>query len=204
MKLYGEAMPAPNPRRVRIFLAEKGLEVPEIQIGMRQGGHKSPEHLARNSLGQVPTLELEDGTTISETVAICRYFEVLHPSPPLFGVTALEQANVEMWIRRAEFRLMVPVGMFWRHAHPLTARLLKQNTEFGESNREVVEKAQLWLNRELSDGRPYLTGEAYTMADITGQTTLDFADFTGLHTPAEAKHVIAWRERMAARASASA
>lgn len=204
MKLYGEAMPAPNPRRVRIFLAEKGLEVPEIQIGMRQGGHKSPEHLARNSLGQVPTLELEDGTTISETVAICRYFEVLHPFPPLFGVTALEQANVEMWIRRVEFRLMVPVGMFWRHAHPLTARLLKQNTEFGESNREVVERAQLWLDRELSDGRPYLTGEAYTMADITGQTTLDFADFTGLHTPAEAKHVIAWRERMAARASASA
>jgi glutathione S-transferase len=204
MKLYGEAMPAPNPRRVRIFLAEKGLSVPEIPIGMRQGGHKSPEHLARNSLGQVPTLELEDGTTISETVAICRYFEVLHPTPPLFGVTALEQANVEMWTRRAEFRLMVPVGLFWRHAHPLTARLLKQNVEFGESNREVVERAQLWLDRELADGRPYLTGDAYTMADITGQTTLDFADFTGLHTPAQAKHVIAWRERMAARPSASA
>jgi glutathione S-transferase len=79
MKLYGEAMPAPNPRRVRIFLAEKGLEIPEIPIGMRQGGHRSPEHLARNSLGQVPVLELDDGTAISETVAICRYFEVLHP-----------------------------------------------------------------------------------------------------------------------------
>jgi glutathione S-transferase len=171
---------------------------------VRQGGHKSPEHLARNSLGQVPTLELEDGTTISETVAICRYFEVLHPTPPLFGVTALEQAQVEMWIRRVEFRLMVPVGLFWRHAHPLTARLLKQNVEFGESNREVVERAQLWLDRELADGRPYLTGDVYTMADITGQTTLDFADFTGLHTPAEAKHVIAWRERMTARPSASA
>ena len=204
MKLYGEAMPAPNPRRVRIFLAEKGIEVPEVQIGMRQGGHRSPEHLARNSLGQVPVLELDDGTTISETVAICRYFEVLHPTPPMFGVTALEQARVEMWIRRAEFRLMVPVGMFWRHAHPLTARLLTQNTEFGESNREVVERAQLWLDKELADGRPYLTGETYTMADITGQTTLDFADFTGLHTPAEAKHVIAWRERMAARPSATA
>jgi glutathione S-transferase len=204
MKLYGEALPAPNPRRVRIFLAEKGLEIPEIPIGMRQGGHKSPEHLARNSLGQVPTLELDDGTTISETVAICRYFELLHPDPPLFGVTALEQAQVEMWIRRAEFRLMVPVGMFWRHAHPLTARLLEQNVAFGESNREVVERAQLWLDKELADGRPYLTGETYTMADITGQTTLDFADFTGLHTPAEAKHVIAWRERMAARPSASA
>lgn len=204
MKLYGEAMPAPNPRRVRIFLAEKGLEVPEIQVGLRQGGHRSPEHLARNSLGQVPVLELDDGTTISETVAICRYFEVLHPSPPLFGVSALEQAQVEMWIRRAEFRLMVPVGMFWRHAHPLTARLLKQNVEFGESNREVVEKAQLWLDGELADGRLYLAGDTYTMADITAQTTLDFADFTGLSTPAEAKNVLAWRERAAARPSATA
>ena len=204
MKLYGEAMPAPNPRRVRIFLAEKGIEVPEIHIGLRQGGHRTPEHLARNSLGQVPVLELDDGTTISETVAICRYFEVLHPDPPLFGVSALEQARVEMWTRRIEFRLTVPTGLFWRHAHPLTARLLKQNIEFGESNREVVEKAQLWLDRELADGRPYLTGDRYTMADISGQTTLDFADFVGLTTPAEAKNVQAWRERMAGRPSANA
>ncbi|HJV40338.1 glutathione S-transferase [Caulobacter sp.] len=204
MKLYGEAMPAPNPRRVRIFLAEKGLEVPEIRIGMREGGHKSPEHLARNSLGQVPVLELDDGTAISETIAICRYFEVLHPTPPMFGVTALEQAQVEMWTRRIEFRLMVPIGLFWRHAHPLTARLLKQNVAFGESNREVVEKAQAWLNRELADGRPYLTGETFTIADIAGQTALDFADFTGLATPGDAEHVLAWRARMAARPSAGA
>ncbi|HWT53155.1 MAG TPA: glutathione S-transferase [Caulobacter sp.] len=204
MKLYGEALPAPNPRRVRIFLAEKGLEVPEIRIGLREGGHKTPEHLARNSLGQVPVLELDDGTTISETVAICRYFEVLHPSPPMFGVTALEQAMVEMWTRRIELRLTVPVGMFWRHAHPFTAHLLKQNREFGESNREAVDRILLWLDRELADGRPYLTGETYTIADIAGQTTLDFADFTGLATPAEARNVIAWRERMAGRPSATA
>lgn len=204
MKLYGEAMPAPNPRRVRIFLAEKGLSVPEIPIGLMKGGHRAPEHLARNSLGQVPVLELDDGTTISETVAICRYFEALHPEPPLFGVTPLEQALVEMWIRRIEFRLMVPVGMFWRHAHPLTARLLKQNVEFGESNREVVEKAQFWLDRELADGRPWLAGESYSVADIVAQTTLDFADFVGLPTPAQATNVLAWRERLAARPSASA
>lgn len=204
MKLYGEAMPAPNPRRVRIFLAEKGVDVPEIKIGMREGGHKSPEHLARNSLGQVPVLELDDGVTISETVAICRYFEALNPAPPMFGVSPLEQAMVEMWTRRIELRVTVPVGMFWRHAHPFTAHLLKQNKEFGESNREVVDRAQLWLDRELADGRPFLTGEAYTIADIAGQTTLDFADFVGLATPAEARHVLAWRERMAARPSAGA
>ena len=204
MKLYGEALPAPNPRRVRIFLAEKGIEVPEIRIGMREGGHKSPEHLARNSLGQVPVLELDDGTTISETVAICRYFEALHPDPPLFGVSALEQAMVEMWTRRIELRLTVPVGMFWRHAHPFTAHLLKQNKDFGESNREVVDKILLWLDREMADGRPYLAGEAYTIADIAGQTTLDFADFIGLPTPAEARNVLAWRERVAARPSSAA
>lgn len=204
MKLYGEAMPAPNPRRVRIFLAEKGLSVPEIPIGLMKGGHRAPEHLARNSLGQVPVLELDDGTTISETVAICRYFEALHPQPPLFGVTPLEQGLIEMWTRRIEFRLMVPIGLFWRHAHPLTARLLKQNVEFGESNREVVDKAQLWLDRELADGRPWLAGEAYSVADIVAQTTLDFADFVGLPTPAQAKHVLAWRERLAARPSAAA
>ena len=204
MKLYGEAMPAPNPRRVRIFLAEKGVKVPEVRIGLREGGHRSPEHLARNSLGQVPVLELDDGTTISETVAICRYFEVLHPQPPLFGVTALEQARVEMWIRRIELRLMVPVGMFWRHAHPFTAHLLTQHREFGESNREIVDKTLLWLDRELSDGRAYLTGDAYTIADIVGQTTLDFADFIGLPTPAAATNVLAWRERLAARPSANA
>ncbi|WP_297508868.1 glutathione S-transferase [uncultured Caulobacter sp.] len=204
MKLYGEALPAPNPRRVRIFLAEKGLEVPEIRIGLREGGHRTPEHLARNSLGQVPVLELDDGTTISETVAICRYFEVLHPDPPLFGVTALEQAQVEMWTRRIELRLTVPVGMFWRHAHPFTAHLLKQNKDFGESNREAVDKILRWLDGELADGRPYLTGETYTIADIAGQTTLDFADFIGLATPSDARHVLAWRERMAGRSSASA
>jgi glutathione S-transferase len=182
MKLYGEALPAPNPRRVRIFLAEKGLEVPEIRIGLREGGHRTPEHLARNSLGQVPVLELDDGTTISETVAICRYFEVLHPDPPLFGVTALEQAQVEMWTRRIELRLTVPVGMFWRHAHPFTAHLLKQNKDFGESNREAVDKILRWLDGELAD----------------------FADFIGLATPSDARHVLAWRERMAGRSSASA
>ena len=111
MKLYGAPMPAPNPRRVRIFLAEKGVDLPETPIDLRKREHKSPEHRARNSLGQVPTLELDDGTTISETVAICRYFEEIHPEPPLFGGTALEKALVDMWVRRIEFVLMAPVGI---------------------------------------------------------------------------------------------
>ena len=204
MKLYGEANPAPNPRRVRIFAAEKGLDLPEIHIGMRQGGHKSPEHKARNSLGQVPVLELDDGEMISESVAICRYLEALHPTPPMFGTCALTQARTDMWIRRIEFQVMIPVGMYWRHAHPLTASLLVQNREFGESNKPIAGKTMLWLDRELADGREWIAGDAFGMADIVALTTIDFAGFIGLEVPEEAGHVKAWRARASARPSASA
>jgi glutathione S-transferase len=199
LKLYMEDDPAPNPRRVRLFLAEKGLAIPEVRVPLRQGAHKSPEHLARNPLGQVPTLELDDGTCLSETVSICRYLEALHPEPPLFGRTALEQAQVDQWIRRVEFTLMTPVGMFWRHAHPLTARLLTQFKDFGESNRESVRRAMLWFDRQLSDGRPWLAGETYGMADIALLTTVDFATWIGLETPAEAGALQDWRRRAAER-----
>src|SRR5258707_5167692 len=114
MKLYGAPMPAPNPRRVRIFLAEKGIVLPETSLDLRKREHKSDEHRARNSLGQVPTLELDDGACISETVAICRYFEETQPQPPLFGATPVERATVDMWVRRIEFIMMTPVGNFWR------------------------------------------------------------------------------------------
>lgn len=204
MKLYGEADPAPNPRRVRIFAAEKGLDLPQVQVALRKGEHKSPEHRARNSLGQVPVLELDDGQTISESVAICRYLEALHPRPPMFGTSALDQARVDMWVRRIEFQLMVPVGMYWRHAHPLTASLLVQNREFGESNRPIVGKTMAWLDRELSDGRPWIAGDTYGIADIVALTTIDFAGFIGLDAPQEAERLNAWRARASARPSASA
>ena len=204
MKLYGEANPAPNPRRVRIFAAEKGLDLPEIRVGMRQGGHKAPEHKARNSLGQVPVLELEDGETISESVAICRYLEALHPTPPMFGTCALTQARTDMWVRRVEFQVMIPVAMYWRHAHPLTASLLTQNREFGESNKPIVAKAMGWLDRELADGREWIAGDAYGIADIVALTTIDFAGFIGLDVPEDAERLKAWRDRASARPSASA
>ncbi|CAN5450296.1 glutathione S-transferase [soil metagenome] len=204
MKLYGEANPAPNPRRVRMFLAEKGVDLPEIRVALRKGEHKAPEHKARNSLGQVPVLELDDGQTISESVAICRYLEAMHPTPPLFGSCALTQAQVDMWVRRIEFQLMIPVAMYWRHAHPLTAALLVQNKAFGESNKPIVGKTLLWLDRELADGRPWIAGDAYGMADIVALTTIDFAAFIGLDVPEEAAALKAWRERASARPSATA
>jgi glutathione S-transferase len=204
MKLYNAPMPAPNPRRVRIFLAEKGVSVPLVEVAIMKREHKSPEHIARNSLGQLPTLELDDGTMISETVAICRYLDSLHPNPPMFGRNALEQAQVEQWTRRIEFTVMTPVGMFWRHAHPFTAAVVvPQYKEFGESNRAHYERALGWLDGELK-GREFVATKDYTIADICLLSTVDFATWIGLAVPDGLANVKAWHARVTARPSAGA
>ncbi|HLI67502.1 MAG TPA: glutathione S-transferase family protein [Caulobacteraceae bacterium] len=202
MKLYGAPKPAPNPRRVRMFLAEKGIDLAETPVDLMTREHKSPEYRAKNSLGQVPTLELDDGTTISETVAICRYFEELQPEPSLFGRTPVEKAQIDMWVRRVEFQLMAPVGNFWRHAHERTAGLLKQYKDFGESNRAAYSNAQRWLDDDLADGRPFIAGETVSMADICALSTVDFAHWIGLDLDEERAHLRAWHERVRARPSA--
>lgn len=203
MKLYSAPDPAPNPRRVRIFMVEKGISITETMLSLREREHKAADFRAKNPWGQVPTLELDDGRAISETVAICRYLEAIHPTPPLFGRDAFEQAEVEMWTRRVELTLMTPVGMFWRHAHPFTAHLLTQFKDFGESNRDNYAIACKLIDRTMADGRPFLVGDAFTMADICALTTVDFARFTGLEPPEEAAHFAAWHARCSARPSAA-
>ena len=203
MILYGAPMPAPNPRRVRIFLAEKGIDLPETPVDMMKREHKSPDYRAKNSLGQIPTLELDCGATISETVAICRYFEETQPEPPLFGKTALEKAHVDMWIRRIEFVLMSPVGNYWRHAHPYTAKLLTQYKDFGESNREAYANAQKWLDRELAC-RDFIAGHDYSMPERCARATGDCATWIGLELDPNHANLTAWRERVSARPSAAA
>jgi glutathione S-transferase len=204
MKLYNAPMPAPNPRRVRIFLAEKGVSIELVDVAIMKREHKSPEHLARNSLGQLPTLELDNGEMLSETVSICRYLESLYPDPPMFGRNALEQAQVDMWTRRVEFSVMTPVGMFWRHAHPFTAAVVvPQYKEFGESNRAHYERALGWLDGELS-GRQFLATNDYTIADICLLSTIDFAAWIGLAIPDALANVRAWHARVSARPSATA
>ena len=201
MKLFIERDPAPNPRRVGIFLREKGIDIPTERLDLRRREHKSAEHLARNSLGQVPVLELDDGRRLTESVSICRYLEALHPDPPLFGHGAFEQAFVDQQTRRIELQLMSPVGQFWRHAHPLTAHLLEQHRAFGESNRRSVERVMGWLDRELASAGPYMAGEAFGMADIVAVTTIDFADLIGLPVPDACASLKAWHARVSERPS---
>ena len=203
MKLYNEHNPAPNPRRVRIFLAEKSISMPFVHVPMRQGAHKSAEFMVKNSLGQVPVLELDDGSTLSESIAICRYLEELHPAPALFGNDAWQRAQVEMWMRRIEFALMSRIGAVWINTHKYTAHLGTQYKDYGEASRLRSLKALHWLNDELK-GREFLATDTFSMADIVALTTIDFATFIGIETPAELTNLQAWHAGVSARPSAGA
>ncbi|KQN28535.1 glutathione S-transferase [Sphingomonas sp. Leaf34] len=204
MLFYDSAMPAPNPRRVRIFLAEKHIRVPMVQISIPKAEHKSDAFLSVNALGQTPALAFDDGRVLTESVAICRYFEVLHPDPPMFGHGAHNIAEIDMWTRRTELRLMTPLSMVWQHTHPWTARIVKpQYTEFGESQRPRVLAAMAEFDSAL-DGRDWLDGERYTIADIVLLTTIDFSTFVGVPMPEALTHLRAWHSRASARSSAGA
>ena len=202
MKIYDDKL-APNPRRVRVFLAEKGIDVPYEQVSIMKGQHKTPEFRKKSPLSQLPALELDDGTVITETVAICRYFEELHPEPPLMGTTPLEKAQIEMWQRRMELSVMMPVAMSFRHTFPGFAALENQIKEWGELNKERALGAFKWLDKQLA-GKQFVAGDKYTIADITGLCTVDFAKFAGIEIPEDCQNLKAWYERVAARPSAKA
>ena len=180
MKFY-DCVTAPSPRRVRIFLAEKGISIETVQVDLRNGEQFGAAFRAINPDSTVPVLVLDSGAAITDIVAICRYLEELHPEPNLFGRDAKERATIDMWIRRVEFRLMMPVGQIWVHTHPFTATVAtkafgQQFKEFGAANRNLVDAACRLFDEELG-GRGYVASERYTMADIVAQTTFDFAPF---------------------------
>ncbi len=172
MKFY-DSPGAPNPRRVQVFLAEKGVEVPHVQVSIAKGEHRKPEYLKLNPLGGVPCLELDDGSVLTETVAICRYFEGLHPEPPLFGTDLLDQARVEMWNRRMEFEIFVLFGQWFRNTSEFFKGRIPQAPEYGEICAKAVRNRMQWLDGELAD-RAFVAGERYTIADITAQCAFDF------------------------------
>jgi len=203
MKLYDGGR-APNPRRVRIFLAEKGISVPIEPVDIGAGQHKSDAYTAINPLQRLPALVLDDGTVLTESIAICRYFEALQPAPVLFGSGAAEIALVEMWQRRVELTLMAAIQAVFRHLHPGMAQLQQpQIAEWGEINKpRVLEFLQL-LDRELG-GRRYIAADTFSVADITGLVTIDLMKPAKLTVPGEFTNVLRWHAEVSARPSAKA
>jgi glutathione S-transferase len=202
MKLYNGT--APNPRRVRIFLAEKDLDVPRVDLDLQAGEHERAEFRKLNSLGKVPVLEMEDGGVITESMAICRYIEELHPHPPLFGTDPTDRARIEMWNGRMTFEVYSPIGNVAQHTLPFFATRRVQVPAFAEAERQVVPKKWAWLDAELADGRPFIAGDRFSVADITGMAALMVGDYVQIEIPAALTNVRCWGERVRARPSWSA
>jgi glutathione S-transferase len=203
MKLY-DGGKAPNPRRVRVFLAEKGIAVPIEAVDLGGLAHKSEAYRAINPLQRVPALVLDDGTVITESMAICRYFDVQQPEPALFGRGALGTAMVEMWNRRLEFNLLQVVSFVFRHLHPALAALEQpQVAQWGEANKPRVLDFLGLLDRELA-GRRFAAGDDFTVADITGLVGIDLMKPAKLAVPEDLANVRRWHAEISARPSAAA
>lgn len=203
MKLYDGGR-APNPRRVRIYLAEKGITVPLEQVDLGALQQKSPAFTTVNPVQRVPALQLDDGTIIAEFIAICRYFEALHPEPPMFGQGAKDAAVIEMWQRRVELHLLMPISHVFRNGHPAMEKMeVPQVPAWAEANRPRVMDFLHLLDRELKDRR-YIAGDRYTVADITGLVSVDFLKPAKLAVPDELGSVKRWHAEVSARPSAKA
>lgn len=200
-----ETKQAPNPRRVRIFLAEKGITVPYEEVDLMKGALKTPVFTKLNPVQRVPVLVLDDGTAISETVAICRYFEEVKPAAPhLFGEGALGRAVVEMWQRRMELGLFFYVSQAFRHTHPAMAHLeVPQVKDWAEVCKVRAIEALGVLDAQLA-GHKFVAGDAYTIADITGLVAVDFMKPARLTRPTDLKHLDRWYGEVSTRPSAKA
>jgi glutathione S-transferase len=197
-----ETRTAPNPRRVRIFLAEKGITVAYEDLDLMK--LRTPEFTAKNWFQRVPVLVLDDGTAIAETVAICRYFEELQPEPALFGKGALGRATVEMWNRRVELGLLFCVASAFRHLHPAMATLeVPQVPAWGEANKPRALEVLAYLDKELA-GRRFIAGDELSIADITALCAVDFMKPARIQRPPELTNVARWHAEMSARPSARA
>lgn len=199
MKLYN-AM-TPNNLRVNVFLQEKGIEVPLEKIAVLEGETRTPEYLAINPFGELPALVLDDGNILTESVAICRYFEALQPSPRLMGDSAYEQALIEMWNRRMEQKIFGPLGEAGRHTFAFFADKLEQLPAYAESQIRLFQKNLAWFDSVLEDGRPYVVGDQFSIADITGMAMLFVCDISENPISENLKNVKRWEKTMRERPS---
>ena len=191
MKLY-TTHPAPNPFRVRVFLKEKGIEIPLEPVDIMNGETREAGFLAKNSLGELPVLELDDGTLLTESIAICRFLEAENPDRPLMGSSPIETAKIDMWTRRMEQQIMAPMSEIGRHTFPLFADTIEQIPEYAETQKRLILKRWAWLDSELSDGRTYVCDDKFSVADITGMAALMISDFSDQEIPEDYIHARRW------------
>ncbi|MDN7125442.1 glutathione S-transferase family protein [Pseudidiomarina terrestris] len=203
MKLY-ETKTAPNPRRVRMFLAEKGLldEVECIEIDLQKGENLTPEFAAKNPMKKVPVLELDNGTCIAETMAICRYFEIAYPDTVnLLGQSALEQAEIEQWLRWLDYYFFIPCGMGFQHTSGFFKDRMTPVPEWGELCVKDVHKFMLFLNEHL-EGKDFICCDRFTAADITAFAVAAFARVIKIRVDDSLPHLLKWYKAMQSRPSA--
>jgi glutathione S-transferase len=202
MKLYDFTL-APSPRRVRIFLAEKGIDVELVQVDIMRNANRTPEFYKRNPLGAIPILELDDGSCLSESVAICRYFEEVQPEPPLFGFGASERAIIEMWNRRIELEIFAPVGHVWSHLSKISEGRGRRIPQLGEIQKGAAIERIAWLDTELGN-RAFIAGDRYSIADITALCMIDFARTVEIRIQPEQTNLARWYREVSSRPSAKA
>ena len=203
MKIYNSSL-APNPRRLRIFVAEKGLKIPTEEVDIFTGKNRTPEMLAKNPAGGLPFIELDDGTHLAESVAICRYLEGLHPEPNLMGKDNREQAFIEMWNRRMELNLFAVAARAFQHTNELFKARIKQFPEYGETQRETVKQQLQWLDAQIGN-KPFIAGDRFTIADITALVGVDFAaQAAGVSADPSLKNLARWHKSVSSRPSAQA
>ena len=203
MKLYNHSL-APNPRRVRIFAAEKGINLTLEDVDILAGQSRTPEFLAKNSSGGVPVLELDDGSHLSESVAICRYLEGLHPEPNLLGRDLREQADIERWNRRMELELFAAIGRTVQNTSPIFQGRFKQFQEYGEAQRAVVYQRLERMDRELNEHQ-FVAGDRFTIADITALVAIDIGGrLADIKIAPELAHLTRWHNAVSQRPSANA
>jgi glutathione S-transferase len=203
MKFYNSM--GPNPHVVRMFMAEKGLKIPSAEVDLMAGDNRKPEHLARNPHGQMPTLELDDGSFISEILAICEYLEDTNPNPPLIGANPKEKAEARMWTRRVDLNICEPLanGFRFSQGHRLFKDRIVTVPEAADGLKKMAQDRLKWLDGQL-EGRQFLCGERFTLADILLYCFLEFGNAVGQPLDPGNKHVAAWFARVKARPSAAA
>ena len=204
MKLYDSI--GPNPHIVRMFMAEKGIDLPKQAVDVRKGENREAEHLKRNPHGQMPTLELDDGNYVSEITAICEYLEEKQPSPAMIGSTAEERAECRMWTRRVDLNICETLANGFRYGEGLKffEKRIVVAPEASPGLKMVAQDRLKWLDGQMADGRDYLCGKRFTLADMLLFGWLDFVNTVGQPLNRDNKHVAAWFDRVAQRPSAKA